>query len=636
MAESPENNETPDERGESNEIVATRKPARISLEDQAAALPTSPGVYQFKNDRGTVLYVGKAQNLRSRVRQYVSGGDGRIRIPALVERSTIVDVLITGNVKEALLLENELIKQHKPPHNIRLKDDKSFLMLRIDQGERFPRLKFVRAHSPKVGDPGGRSRFFGPFATSSAVRRTLSDLHRVVPLRDCPDSVMNHRSRPCLKYQIKQCSAPCVGLIDAREYADLVERAARILSGDTGELERDLEQRMSAASERLDYELAATWRDRLKALRRTVEGQGVTPRDLIPRDVLGLARRGEDALIHRLAFRDGRLSESRSHHFRSQLPDPELMSNVLTALYSNGRRSLPKELLVPCLPEDVEFLGESLEIARITFPKAGEKRRMLDLAGENARSELERRTREREGEESALAALAKLCDLAEPPEVIDCFDISNLQGTNVVASRVRFRRGHSDRAGYRRFKVRNVDGQDDFASMREVVGRSLRRGVKENDLPDLIVIDGGAAQLNSALEARQEAAAWSVQMVGLAKARSERKIGGSRKEASEERIFLPDVEEPLELPKHSGVRHLMERIRDEAHRFAITYHRKERGKIKSQLDSIAGVGPVKRKALLKRFGSVEGIRRASVEEIGGLQGIGMELGRLIADSLREK
>lgn len=594
-----------------------------------------PGVYLFKDESGKVLYVGKARNLRARVATYRRpGGDGRLMIRFLEREATALETIVTRTEQEALLLEDTLIKTHKPVHNIRLKDDKSFLMLRIDQGERFPRLKFVRAHSPKVGDPGGRSRFFGPFASSSAVRRTLADLHRVVPLRDCPDSVMNHRSRPCLKYQIKQCSAPCVGLIDAREYADLVERAARILSGDTGELERDLEGRMQVASERLDYELAATWRDRLKALRRTVEGQGVTPRDRVERDVLGLARRGEDALIHRLAFRDGRLSESRSHHFRSQLPDTELLANVLTALYSSGKRSAPKELLVPCLPEDIEFLSESLQIARIVQPKAGEKRRMLDLAGENARSELERRTREREGEESALAALASLCDLSDSPEVIDCFDISNLQGTNVVASRVRFRRGHADRAGYRRFKVRNVDGQDDFASMREVVGRSLKRGVKENDLPDLIVIDGGTAQLNSALEARQEAAAWSVQMIGLAKARRARRVDGVLKEASEERIFLPDVEEPLELPKHSGVRHLMERIRDEAHRFAITYHRKERGKIKSQLDSIDGVGPVRRKALLKRFGSVEGIRRASVEEIGALQGIGMDLGRAIAEALR--
>ncbi len=595
-----------------------------------------PGVYLFKDDAGKVLYVGKARNLRARVSTYRrAGGDGRLMIRFLEKEASQVETIVTRTEQEALLLEDTLIKTHKPVHNVRLKDDKSFLMLRLDQSERFPRLKFVRAHSPKVGDPGGRSRFFGPFATASAVRGALADLHRVVPLRDCPDSVMNHRSRPCLKYQIKQCAAPCVGLIDAGDYADLVERASRILSGDGSELEQDLEQRMEQASERRDYELAATWRDRLKALRRTLEGQGVTPRDRVARDVLGLARRGEDALVHRLAFRDGRLSESRSHHFRSQLPDAELLANVLTALYSGGRRTLPTELLVPCLPEDVEFLGSSLGLERVVTPKAGEKRRMLDVAGENARSELERRTRERKGEEAALAALASMCDLEEPPEVIDCFDISNLQGSHVVASRVRFRRGHADRAGYRRFKVRDVDGQDDFASMREVVGRSLRRGVKENDLPDLIVIDGGAVQLDKALEARQEAAAWSVQMIGLAKARAARTVAGVRKEASEERIYLPDVAEPLELPKHSAVRHLMERIRDEAHRFAITYHRKERGKLKSQLDSIPGVGPVKRKALLKRFGSVEGVRKASVEEIGSLPGIGPELGRIIADSLRE-
>lgn len=596
-----------------------------------------PGVYLFKDDKGKVLYVGKARNLRARLVTYRRpGGDGRLLIRFLEREAADVETIVTRTEQEALLLEDTLIKTHKPPHNIRLKDDKSFLMLRLDRGEKFPRFKFVRAHSRKSGEREGRSRFFGPFASAQAVRRTLSDLHRVVPLRDCPDSVMNHRSRPCLKYQIKQCAAPCVGYIDEPDYSALLERAERILSGETVELEHDLESRMQQASERLDYELAATWRDRLKALRRTVEGQGVTPRDRVARDVLGLARSGEDALVHRLAFRDGRLSESRSHQFRSQLPDPELIANVLTALYGGGRRSAPKELLVPCEPEDGEFLSASLGIERLVIPRAGEKRRMIDIAGENARSELERRTRERQGEENALAELERLCDLPTSPEVIDCFDISNLQGANVVASRVRFRRGHADRAGYRRFKIRNVDGQDDFASMHEVVTRSLSRGVKDDDLPDLIVIDGGAVQLAKALEARQECAAWSVQMISLAKARAERTVGGKRKDATEERVYLPDIEEPIELPRHSAVRLLLERIRDEAHRFAITYHRKERGKIKSQLDSIPGVGPVRRKALLRRFGSVEGVKRASVEEIGSVEGIGMELGKSIADALRDK
>ncbi|TDJ66994.1 MAG: excinuclease ABC subunit UvrC [Planctomycetota bacterium] len=598
---------------------------------------TRPGVYLFKGADGTVLYVGKARNLRARIASYRRpGGDGRLMIAFLDKDAKSVETIVTRTEQEALLLEDTLIKQHKPPHNVRLKDDKSFLMLRIDYGERFPRLKFVRAHNPQEGKAGGRSRFFGPFATASAVRRTLSDLHRVVPLRDCPDSVMNHRSRPCLKHQLGLCSAPCVNLIDEPAYAKLVERAARVLAGDITELEDDLERRMLDASGKLEYERAALWRDRLQALRRTVEGQGVRPKDKVDRDVLGLARRGDEAVVHRLAFREGRFTESRSHHFRSRLPDEELMHDVLTALYGGGRRAVPTELVLPCAPAEGALLEHVLgNGVKLVVPGGGEKQRMLDLAGENARTELVRRDKEETREEEALASLVELLDLDPALEVIDCFDVSNMQGAHVVASRVRFRRGHPDRAGYRRFKVRDVEGQDDFAAMREVVLRSLRRGVREGDLPDLVVVDGGAAQLAKALEARAEAGAWEVGMIGLAKARAERTVGGRRIPASEERVYLPGAKAPLELPRHSSARHLLERVRDEAHRFAITYHRKERGRIQSRLDSIPGIGPVRRKALLRRFGSVAGVKQASVEELAVIENIGAELARTIVAHLRD-
>jgi excinuclease ABC subunit C len=589
-----------------------------------------------------VLYVGKARGLRSRLRSYRRpGGDGRLQIPFLERDAASVETIVTRTEVEALLLEDTLIKQHKPVHNIRLKDAKSFLMLRLDANEQFPRFKFVRAHSPKLdkksGAQQGRARFFGPFASARSVRRTLSDVHRVVPLRDCPDSVFDHRTRPCLKHQMGLCAAPCVGLISREEYEVLVERAAAILGGDTGELERELEARMSTASKELEFERAAAWRDRLAALRRTVERQGVRPSDDVDRDVLALARRGNEAVVHRLAFREARLSESRSHLFRSELPDAELWHDVLTALYGGGRRAVPREIVLGVEPAERELLQDSLGGGtKLVVPSGGERKRMLDLAGENARTVLARREREQAVEEAALEELEQLADLDGAPDVIDCFDISNLQGTNVVASRVRFRGGHADKAGYRRFRVRGVQGQDDFASMREVVGRSLKRGVEEGELPDLIVIDGGAQQLESALAARDEAGAWDVPMIGLAKARSERTVRGARKEASEERIYLPGAKEPIDLARHSAARHLLERIRDEAHRFAITYHRKERGRITSQLDSIPGVGDVKRKALLRRFGSVAGVREASVEEIAGLPGIGPELAQVIREHLEKK
>ncbi len=604
---------------------------RWSIDD----VPRRPGVYLFRDRKKKVLYVGKARDLRARLASYRRpGGDGRLQLRFLERDAHEVETIVTRTEKEALLLEDTLIKQHKPPHNIRLKDDKSFLMLRLDRAERFPRLKFVRAHSPKTGKPGGRSRFFGPYASARAVRRTLVDLHRVVPLRDCPDSVMNHRSRPCLKHQIGLCSAPCVGLVDEAGYDVLLERAVRILSGDTGELEEDLEQRMRGASERQEYESAGKWRDRLTALRRTVEGQGVRPHDRIARDVLGLARRGDDAAIHRLSFRDGRLSESRSHRFRSELFDEELVHNVLTALYAGGRRPVPAEIVLPCPPADEGLLAESLGGGvKLCVPSGGERLRTLQVAAENARASIGRWLKEAGEADAAILELRDLLELSEPPEVIDCFDISNLQGQDVVASRVRFRRGIADRSGYRRFKVRGVEGQDDFAAMREVVARSLKRGVAEDDLPDLVVVDGGAGQLGSALGAREESGAWSVELVGLAKARAERRAGGKKKGASEERLFLPGGSEPIELPLHGGLRHLLERIRDEAHRFAITYHRKERGRIESRLDSIPGVGPARRKALLRRFGSVAGVREASLEELAAVTGVGPRLAQVIRETL---
>lgn len=601
-------------------------------------VPERPGVYLFRDKTDQVLYIGKAVNLKARLRSYRRpGADGRLNVAFLERDAERVETIVTRTEAEALLLEDSLIKQYKPKHNIRLKDDKSFLMLRIDLSEDFPRFKFVRAHRPEENRPAGRSRYFGPYASSRIIRRTLEDLHRVVPLRDCPDSVMNHRSRPCIKFQIGLCSAPCVNKIQAPEYAELVERAMGILGGDIRELETDLSSRMKIASDALEFERAAQWRDRLIALRRTVENQAVCPKDGIDRDVLAVARRGQRAVIHRLSFRDGRLTESRSHRFETELPEQELLHSAITSLYGGGRRSLPSELILPWNPAEEALLAETLaQDCTLVVPQSGTRKRMLDLAGENARATLSNFETQAAGDEAALEQLIDTLDLDPGTEVMDCFDISNLQGTNVVASRVRFRRGHSDRSGYRRFKIRDVIGQDDFASMYEVVLRSLKRGVKEGDLPDLVVIDGGQAQLDKALEARSEAAAWGVQMIGLAKARPARTVQGKAMPATEERVFLPGAKQPIELARHSASRHLLERIRDEAHRFAITYHRKERGRIKSRLDSIPGVGAKRRKVLLVHFGSAKGVGQASVEELATVEGVSPELARVIHDHLAKE
>jgi excinuclease ABC subunit C len=612
--------------------------------DQASEAPDRPGVYLFRGRRaraagGRVLYVGKARSLRSRLATYRSGGDGRINVRFLEREAATVETIVTRTEGEALLLEDELIKRHRPPHNVRLKDDKSFLMIRVDLDEDFPRLKFVRAHRPREGKGAGRSRLFGPFSSARSVRSTIADLHHVVPLRDCTDQVMAHRTRPCLKHQLGLCAAPCVGLIEAGPYGELVERAVRILSGDIGELEADLDGRMRRASERREYELAAGFRDRLAALRRTVERQGVLSGAGTQRDVLALARSGQAALVHRLCIRSGRLAESKSYAFESELPDEECLHAILTALYATpGSAGRPREIVVPLEPVEPELLRAALAGCELVVARGGERARQLDMARENALLELARRENARAGHASAEAALERLCGLerGDGALVVDCFDVSNLQGTHVVASRVRFRGGQPDKGGYRRYRVRGVEGQDDFASMREVVGRSLRRGMDDGDLPDLVVIDGGPAQLARALEAREEVGAWEVRIVALAKARAERKVAGRRKAATEERLVLAPDKPPVELERHSALRLYLERVRDEAHRFAITYHRKERGRIRSRLDSIPGVGAVRRKALLRRFGSVQGVARASVEELAIVPGIGDELARTILAHLRRE
>jgi len=602
-----------------------------------AEVPERPGVYLFRGADGEVLYVGKARSLRARLATYRGGGDGRINVRFLDRDAASVETLVTRTEQEALLLEDERIKRHQPPHNVRLKDDKSFLMIRVDLDERFPRLKWVRAHKPRDGKAPGRSRLFGPYASARAVRRAIADLHRIVPLRDCSDQVLAHRSRPCLKHQLGLCAAPCVGLIDEGAYALQVERALGVLAGDIGELEFDLEARMRLASERQEYELAGLFRDRLAALRRATERQGVLCAPTTERDVLALARSGDHVVLQRLCIRRGKLAESQAFALQSELDDAEVLHGLLTTLYAGAERERPREIVLPCAPVEGALLAELLAGTTLEVPRGGERARQLEMARENARLELARQDAARAGAGEAEAALIRLCGLEreEGPLVIDGFDVSNFQGAHVVASRVRFRGGQPERKGYRRYRVKGVEGQDDFAAMKEIVGRSLRRGLDEGELPDVVLIDGGPAQLAKALEAREDAGAWDVRVLALAKARAERKVDGRARGRSEERLFLAPGDAPHVLEQHTALRHLLERVRDEAHRFAITYHRKERGRLRSRLDSIAGVGPVKRKALLARFGSVRGVAQASLEELGQVGGISPALARVIHDELRK-
>lgn len=599
-----------------------------------ANAPESTGVYFFKNAKGDFLYIGKAKNLRARLRSYLRpGGDGRFQLQFLARQAAAVEFVLTPGEGEALLLEDRLVKQHQPIHNVRLRDDKSFLMLRLDLSREFPRFEPVRSHGEK--EPG--YRYFGPYPSSQALRRSLRLLHSLIPMRDCSDSMMKHRSRPCLKHSIGLCAAPCVGLIDAKDYAALVEKSVAVLSGKTAELEKELERKMKKAADELQFERAKVFRDQLKALQQTVERRPVLTRTQIERDTFGFFRNEKNSIVTVLRFRAGGLVDSKSHLVPSTVPEEELLSSFLSRFYNEGE-AIPAEIVVPGEIHEREML-ERVFSERADHPvsilsaQRGEKHLQLKMATANAKEAAAQIELRRDADGSALDHLQNRLGLVKRPECMDCFDISQMQGSAMVASRVRFVDGRPNKTGYRHYKIQSVSGQDDFAAMLEVVSRSLRRGLEEDDLPDLIVIDGGKGQLSSALAARDELGAWDVEFVALAKDREKEKEG--EKFHTGERVFLPGADQAIALPAGSPERLLMERIRDEAHRFAITFHRKKREAIRSELDEIPGLGAQKKKSLLRHFGSVNSIREASVDQIMQISGMNNRLAQNIYDKLHQ-
>ncbi|MFN0205422.1 MAG: excinuclease ABC subunit UvrC [Planctomycetota bacterium] len=581
----------------------------IELVDE---IPVQPGCYIFRDSSDAPLYVGKAKELRTRVRSYFrAGGDGRVLIPFLASKASRVETIITKTEAEAILLEDTLIKKFKPPFNLRLKDDKAFYLLRLDPNVEFPRLEWVRRRR------SDRALYFGPYASSGALRRTIRFLHSMIPLRDCSDHILANRSRPCLKHSLGRCSAPCVKLITQENYKALVDRAVDLLQGRTSEVEKLLELKMADAAKNLEFERAARLRDSLQALRTTTETQGVRMGRATDRDVLGLEREGARVTLQFLPFRQGRLECGKLYKFTTDLPDSEIISSLLTQIYY-GDAFIPREIYISHEPHDADVLREWLVSRRggpvqLSVAKSGDAKRAVQMAVENAKAALATRDGEEAAAQDALERIREMLQLEEPPSIMDCFDISTLQGNSTVASRVRFVDGIPEKAGYRRYKITSFAGQNDFAAMHEVVSRSLRRDVEENTLPDLVIIDGGPAQLASALEAREEAGAFDLCMISLAKDRTV--SNDTKTEHSGERIFLPNVKDPIPLNPRTAECHLLTKIRDEAHRFAITYHRKQRGKITGQLDQIEGVGPKRRRQLLQTFGSIGEVKNATVTDI---------------------
>lgn len=602
-----------------------------SLAERVEGLPTGPGVYLFKNGRGTVLYVGKAQNLRARVKQYVGGGDGRIRIPALMERAADVDVLVTPTVKDALLLENELIKRHRPRFNVRLRDDKQYLALRLDPREAWPRLREVRKFARDGAD------YFGPYTSSVAMRTALSNLRRLFPLRSCSEGTFKdyaRRGRPCIEYEMKRCLGPCCGLVDESAYAELVRGTALFLRGRSDELVERLRARMQRAAESEDFEEAARLRDRIADVERTVERQQIVVEKPVERDVFAVARRGGEVAVQVMHVREGRVVGAEDFAFSDvAIDDGELLSSFLGQYYGSGgeedARAVPRELLCSAEIDDADALGEwlsekSARRVRVRQPRRGAARDLAALAARNAELALERRLAERESVDATLAELRDACALRALPRRIECYDVSTLQGTLAVASRVAFVDGVPDKAGYRRYRIREALAGDDYACLREVLGRRLARAGSE-PLPDLLMVDGGRGQLGVAGAALADAGL-DVDALGIAKERDDaspstrvKRSGGLKAE----RVFLPNRANPVMLAPSSKALLLLQRVRDESHRFAIEYQRELRSKANftSILEELPGIGPRKRRALLEGLGSLRAVRAASVDELAALPGI---------------
>ncbi len=621
-----------------------------AVRDKLDHLPTEPGVYLMKNREGEIVYVGKAINLRSRVRSYFTRGDDRAFVALLDEILGDIEVIVVRNEKEALLLESELIKKHKPRYNMQLRDDKSFICLRLDQTAAWPRLEIIRSAQlqrkkgqPRVIPTGiahDRAHYFGPYSSATSIRETLRLIHRHFRIRNCSDSQMEdcrRKKRPCLQYQIGRCPGPCIQAITEEEYCQNVQEVILFLKGKEATVLERIHQRMNEASDKLEFELAARFRDQIRAIENSLERQRTVSAEDIDRDVVGFYREADRLVVYLLFIRSGRLLGGRTFPSNGQeFPIEELLSSFVD-LYYNGDTLLPDEILLPVELEDAQacetWLSEKRgQKVRVLTPKRGAKAELVELANKNAETSFHENRHSKEELAAMLGRLQKSLGLSRLPHTTECFDISLFQGNSAVGSKVRFLDGEPDKAGYRRFRIKTVKGTDDFAMLYEV----LRRRIAQGDLPDLLVIDGGKGQLASAAAALQDANV-RADLVSLAKSRV---LAGKMTEPvkrSLERVFVLGRKDPVLLPPDSPELFLLQRLRDEAHRFAIRYHRllRNRRTLHSLLEDIPGVGSVRRKALLSHFGSLKHLREANPLQISEVEGIGPSLAEQIYSALQE-
>ncbi len=612
----------------------TRPEHLQELRKKIDAFPKLPGVYVMRDAQSEVIYVGKAKSLRDRVRSYFTGQDERLQIEYLLTRVREIENIVTENENQAFILERDLITKYKPRYNIRLKDDKAYLSIRIDENVEWPRLELVR----KVENDG--AHYFGPFSFSYELRTLLEVVRRVVPLRTCTDTVFYNRQRPCLEYQIKRCAGPCALPVDRRQYGEWIKQAKSILMGKTDHVIKNMQTEMEQASAELRFEDAAVLRDRLTVLQNLKSGQRLMSSMGENRDVFALYREEQLVAISVLKVRAGRVADNQNFSFSDvAVSDDELLESVLGQYY-DGKREIPDEVVLPIALENLSIIQEAVAVraerkVEWTVPERGVKARLLSLAQLNARQHFMSSFDEEARYTEIAKSLAKSLGLRQVPRRIECVDISNFQGSDIVGALVSFFDGRPDKDRYRKYKITGRDTPDDFASIEEVVTRRLSRGLEENNLPDLMIIDGGPGQLSRAFMARDKTRA-GIDIVALAKERTTSDVLSTEIEKSRERIYSTPDTAPIEFDPNSEVTHFIKRVRDEAHRFVITFHRTTRSKrvFSSALDKISGVGPERRSRLLKQFGSVAVLAKASAPEIAKAGRMPLPLAEKILRALR--
>lgn len=601
------------------------------IEEQLKQLPDRPGVYQMKDETGEIIYVGKAKSLRKRVRSYFRKGNHTFKTRVLIKNITDFDYIVTDTEVEAYILEANLINKYQPIYNIRLKDDKSYPYIKVTVNEDFPRVFKSRI----VKNDG--ARYYGPFTDVNALYKTIEILKELYLLRTCNKELKADEplERPCLNYHIGKCAGPCIGAISKEEYRERVDQVCLFLSGHHDKLIKKVEEMMYQAAEEKNFEKAARYRDTITGLKGMAIQQKVMSGKNVNQDVIALARNEEEkACVQILMIRNGRLigQEYFMMEGSEQETAGDIMESFLQQYYEQAPQQ-PDEILLGTEIAQIEILEDLFKAKRgkkvkISIPERGEKRRLVEMSLSNAEENLKKEIIKEKHIESrtikAVEELGKLLGLEKKPAHIEGFDISNIQGTDPVASMVVFKNGSPSKQDYRRFKIKTIEGPNDFAMMQEVIERRYTRVLNERQqLPDLILIDGGKGQLNAACELLRKLGIIDQQIIGLAK--------------REEEVFLPGESEPVIIPHQSPALHLIQRVRDEAHRFAVSYHRKLRSRrlTHSMLDDIPGVGPKRRQALLRHFGSLGEIKKANISKLKEVEGVSDKTARVIYDYLRQ-